>query len=220
MSIDLDQPLAWEQANQPEQAMLNDLQGNILKSHGRGHAAHVCLRFDDPPQARQFVRALGHELTCAQKQLTDSKEFSNTHTLAGQFLALLLSAAGYAALEIDASKVPSGAAFRAGMQQRGDKLADASPITWDEHFQHACHAIEDQFEFIQRHWANNPGFVTSSAGLDPIIGQQASASYQWPIHRDEAVAPIAAPFGIGSFITLKGGEYFFAPSISFLTALS
>ncbi len=447
MRIDLDQPLAWEQANQPEQAMLNDLQGNIVKSHGRNHAAHVFLHFEDPPKARQFVRALGHELTCALRQLNDTKEFKKTRTSAGQFLAFLLSAAGYDALEIDSSKIPSGAAFRTGMKQRGADLADSPPITWDKHFQQACHAmvliaddsapnvrrdlrrlrrkierhvgvseigveigkvirneygratehfgyvdgisvpvmlredlpespehwsptaplgqalvqdpgggsatsfgsyvvfrkleqhvpafkqaeeqlahllglegsdeeragamligrfedgtplvlskedglspeapvndfsyagdplgrrcpmhahirkvnprgesvtqqppfsedehaerahmivrrgitydagllfiayqssIEDQFEFIQRHWVNNPGFVTSSAGLDPIIGQQASAPYQWPILWGEEAAPIAAPFGIGSFITLKGGEYFFAPCISFLTSL-
>jgi Dyp-type peroxidase family len=446
MSIDLDQPLAWERANDLELAMLADLQGNILKSHGRNHAAHVFLRFDNPPQARQFVRALGHELTSAVQQLNDAKAFRENNTPAGQFLALLLSAAGYAALEVDPAKVPAGAAFRVGMKERGGELADAPPITWDAHLQHACHAmvliaddsalnirrdlqqlrqkiarhggvneigvefgkvirneygraiehfgyvdgisvpvmlredlkptthwspvaplgqalvrdpggaadisfgsymvfrkleqdlpaferaehqlarmlglveedeeragamligrfedgtpvvlakedglspdqpvndfnyaddplgqrcpihahirkvnprgesvtqkspfcederaerahmivrrgitydagllfiayqssIEDQFEFMQRYMANNPGFVTSSAGLDPIIGQQASAPYQWPTHWGEAATPIAAPFGIGSFITLKGGEYFFAPSLSFLRSL-
>jgi len=47
MSIDLNQPLRWKTANAARVAMLDDLQGQILKGHGRRQAAHVFLRFDD-----------------------------------------------------------------------------------------------------------------------------------------------------------------------------
>ena len=79
--------------------------------------------------------------------------------------------------------------------------------------------INEQFEFIQRTWADNPNFpkylVLPETGDDPLIGQDTdrSASQNWPrgwgIEARKRV-------NFGGYINLKGGEYFFAPSISFL----
>lgn len=83
-------------------------------------------------------------------------------------------------------------------------------------------SIENQFAFIQSTWVNNEGFVKAGTGLDPVIGQAAAGGapnpQQW---RAEWGVPGSAqkPFSFHGFVTLKGGECFFAPSIPFLESL-
>src|SRR5262245_29654761 len=76
-------------------------------------------------------------------------------------------------------------------------------------------SIADQFEFIQRNWANDKDLWRRKRGVDPIAGQfgpdgQIEAQ-DWPINWGEGDR---ASFSFSSFVKLKGGEYFFAPSIS------
>ncbi len=79
--------------------------------------------------------------------------------------------------------------------------------------------LSNQFEFTQASWANNADFVRQSVGRDPIIGQrgpQAQAplnlSSRWG-HAD------TQPVIFEQFVKLRGGEYFFVPSISTLENL-
>jgi Dyp-type peroxidase family len=79
-------------------------------------------------------------------------------------------------------------------------------------------SIANQFALMQRMWAGNPCFVKPATGRDPIIGPRApgaiAGASQWPV---EWGKPETKPFDFGSYVTLKGGEFFFAPSIRFLT---
>lgn len=88
--------------------------------------------------------------------------------------------------------------------------------------------LGEQFEFAQSLWANNTGFPavpagTHAPGLDLIIGHG---------HRPPIDAPLrwgADPFAVPrqyqttdavpQTVTMKGGEYFFMPSLAFLQAL-
>lgn len=73
--------------------------------------------------------------------------------------------------------------------------------------------IANQFEFMQQSWANNPGFLKGGTGVDPVIGQGPSNPQPWP---NPWGGPGTKPFLFQDFVTLKGGEYFFAPSMAAL----
>lgn len=87
--------------------------------------------------------------------------------------------------------------------------------------------VEDQFEFIQRTWVDNKHFPTSvltngilikDTGDDPLIGQDRDEAQRWPKKWGDIDAGKKA-FNFESAVTLEGGEYFFAPSLPFLTSL-
>ncbi len=75
-------------------------------------------------------------------------------------------------------------------------------------------SLEDQFEFVQRQWVNNPNFPQPEAGQDPVIAQLAEP-------RSAHVPGLGQPqLSIPQFVRTTGGEYFFTPSISALVRLS
>src|SRR2546428_565958 len=84
---------------------LEDLQGNILKSHGRGAAVHLFLTFRQDKQSqvrvRDFLRKFADELTSATKQGEQAKTYKDTHQPGPTFVSLCLSAEGYRYLELD-----------------------------------------------------------------------------------------------------------------------
>ncbi len=82
------------------------------------------------------------------------------------------------------------------------------------------HNIEKQFEFIQQTWVDNPAFpnIFAGTGDDPLIGQDRDEGQKWPkIWGDKPAGK--KRINVESAVTLKGGEYFFAPSIVFLEAI-
>ena len=82
--------------------------------------------------------------------------------------------------------------------------------------------LDDQFVFTQNTWANNPGFPAPATGLDGVIGQPTNAgggqtySRKW----DDLSGPNpTVAFDFNGFVHMRGGEYFFAPSLIFLRTL-
>jgi deferrochelatase/peroxidase EfeB len=92
-------------------------------------------------------------------------------------------------------------------------------------------SIVDQFEF-QIIWSNLTDFLRPDTGLDPITGaakpgepavpQQWLRAYGSHNEIDFSKTPPQQhspyiPCHFGSWVTMRGGEYFFVPSLSFLT---
>lgn len=81
--------------------------------------------------------------------------------------------------------------------------------------------IEDQFEFMQRTWANSHNFSRFRTGLDPVIGQDGGPQERndrpnWPT---EYGSEDRHRIAFGEHVRLRGGEYFFAPSMEGLGKL-
>jgi Dyp-type peroxidase family len=84
-------------------------------------------------------------------------------------------------------------------------------------FQSYQASIENQFERIQISWANDENFLKNKTGLDLIIGQgnyPSESEYQTEWNSKDLNKIKKASFK--QFVAMKGGEYFFAPSILFL----
>jgi Dyp-type peroxidase family len=88
-------------------------------------------------------------------------------------------------------------------------------------------SIRTQFAFMQRGWANNKDFVRKpDTGLDPIIGQRDTENGELVDLKAQKWRP---EYGSGDkpqvedsfrdFVKMKGGEFFFTPSIPFLEKL-
>jgi Dyp-type peroxidase family len=76
--------------------------------------------------------------------------------------------------------------------------------------------LATQFEFLQASMANDVNMPQEGTGIDPIMGQNPSDTAQhWPPYLG-APRTEHKPFYFGNYVTLRGGEYFFAPSLSFL----
>ncbi|KAK7678571.1 hypothetical protein QCA50_018443 [Cerrena zonata] len=80
--------------------------------------------------------------------------------------------------------------------------------------------LANGFQFIQVSWANNTGFpfgkpADQVPGFDPIIGQAAdpASRIMGGTNPQNATANLGLP---AEWVVSKGGEYFFAPSISAL----
>ncbi|MED7930950.1 Dyp-type peroxidase [Nonomuraea sp. LP-02] len=80
-------------------------------------------------------------------------------------------------------------------------------------------SLVDQFEFTQRSWAGNPDFENPATGHDPVIGQGERAikvTFPKVWGKPEQSPPQAQ---VAQTVTMKGGEYFFAPSLAYLRGL-
>lgn len=145
MAINLNASLAWTKANDEQQRMLQALQGNILKGHGRPTTANIFFKLDPAKklEARRLLRELAnHHLTHAHRQLLDAAAFKATGVSGGPFVHVALSFAGYQALGLAAS-APNDNDFRKGMKDAASlaALADPPVAQWEAPFQQDVHGV-------------------------------------------------------------------------------
>jgi Dyp-type peroxidase family len=80
-------------------------------------------------------------------------------------------------------------------------------------------SLQGQFEFMQQAWANDSDFPQEGTGLDPIIGQgKRTVQVRYP--ETWGGTKLTAPQPqVPQTVTMKGGEYFFMPSLAYLKGL-
>ncbi|KAJ7636939.1 fungal peroxidase [Roridomyces roridus] len=72
--------------------------------------------------------------------------------------------------------------------------------------------LANGFQFLQQIWANKPNFVHTGEGYDPIVGADAGAPrVVTGLDPTNSTKSLTLPI---DFIVSRGGEYFFAPSLS------
>ena len=86
------------------------------------------------------------------------------------------------------------------------------------------HEIGDQFKFTQQTWVNLTQFPLQPGGphgIDPVIGQGPNnpGDQKLPKTWDDTAAAFASNAPFAGFVKMKGGEYFFLPSLTFLKNL-
>lgn len=77
--------------------------------------------------------------------------------------------------------------------------------------------IERQFEFVQQTWINNPVFGGLNGEVDPLVGYLDKGDAIMTVPADPVRTRV---HNIRRFVTVKGGAYFFLPSIRALRYLS
>ena len=79
----------------------------------------------------------------------------------------------------------------------------------------AC--INRQFEFVQSTWANNPFFQGLAAEVDPLIGTQCPSAESFTMPAEPYRQKVTE---LKQWVTVKGGAYFFMPSLTALRVLA
>jgi Dyp-type peroxidase family len=158
MLIDLDQELNPINPENPKyDRMLANLQGNILKSHGRNLAAHLFLEFTgEPKYVKKWIADFTNRfVTSAFRQLQETREYRLNKISGRTFGAIYLTAAGYQNLgfnlkSFNEARDPSSPEtyFRDGMKKGGKLLNDPCPDNWEQGYQgpeiHALLLLADE----------------------------------------------------------------------------
>ena len=77
--------------------------------------------------------------------------------------------------------------------------------------------IERQFEFVQQTWINNPVFGGLAGEVDPLVGNLPKGDCIFTVQGEPLRSRV---HGLSRFVTVKGGAYFFLPSIRVLNYLA
>jgi Dyp-type peroxidase family len=96
-----------------------------------------------------------------------------------------------------------------------DAISSASGVPRGLHFLCFNANIRRQFEFVQQTWVNNPKFPHQYDGPDPIVAQPGGGEFELP--GEPARRRVAA---LESFVTMRGGAYFFMPGLRGLAWLA
>lgn len=143
MAIDLTRPISGNPVAPEEQALLKNLQGNILKGHGRDHATLLFIRFKSTAgaDARAFLKHVATTFVRdAFLQLQQARDFKSTGKAGDVFVGVALAASAYPLLGLADAKTPADEAFRAGMRSR-KALKDPPASKWDEGLRQTSHAL-------------------------------------------------------------------------------
>lgn len=147
-------------------SLLNHLQANILKFHGRPTAWHVLLQFSDVAAVKNWIREYAGKITNAYTQLRDANTRKiNCHHDGGTIICFFLSRQGYTIL---GAHLPVGRSALQSMKAPAvqQKLRDSPVDQWEPAFRDDIHAmilladqdeqqLQNELNAIQEQEANN-----------------------------------------------------------------
>jgi Dyp-type peroxidase family len=145
--IDLSQSI---DLNDPDvRPFLADVQGNIIKGHGRDYTAHIFLTFPaDTKAVRTWIANFAtKQLTSAETQLQQTERYRKLRSGPGEpFAGFLLSTFGYDVLGFADDRKPTDPSFRAGLKKHNtvqdvDPISDPPVTAWEQGFQRDLHAM-------------------------------------------------------------------------------
>ncbi|NEP00356.1 MAG: Dyp-type peroxidase [Symploca sp. SIO2E9] len=128
------------------QEFLEDLQGNILKGHGRDYSVHLFLKWklEQVKKAKQWIKNFAQTYVTSAKQQADEALKYRTQKITGSVFAnIFFTRKGYQALGFGAIQIPKDQPFTMGMkhEQIRDSLGDPEVEEWEEGFQQEIHAL-------------------------------------------------------------------------------
>jgi len=127
--------------------LFENLQGNILKGHGRNFTAHIFVRFyrNNRTDAKQWLKNFSEKITSCKKQLKETIQFKKNGVSGGVFLGLYLTREGYDYLGANANFLSS---------MKDAKLNDPHVKDWEEGYQENIHAMlligDDDYDTLQK----------------------------------------------------------------------
>ncbi len=124
--------------------LLSDLQGNILKGHGRHHTTHIFVHFNGGREKRasEWLREFSkNSVTSFKKQLKDRELFNRNKIDGGMFASVLFTAEGYKYFKPKEEILLKDSAFLAGMKGRIDKNHDPVKEKWERGFREDTHIM-------------------------------------------------------------------------------
>jgi Dyp-type peroxidase family len=168
--VNFNAPISWKKSpGFDDLELLDDLQGNILKGHGRKHVRLLFLQFTGQNQGRALVRRLAPFVTSAFKQLQDADTLRRTGREGPPFVSLMLSPWGYQAL---GRGLPPSNSFAAGMKGQAAALGD-NPNTWERPY--AANNVDAVLLIAAGNDTADAGFVTSlEASYRLLVGNDAN----------------------------------------------
>ncbi|WP_294315611.1 hypothetical protein [uncultured Chryseobacterium sp.] len=114
--------------------MLGNLQGNILKGHGRNFTAHLFIRFykNNRKEAVQWLKNFAEKVTSCKKQLKETDIFKKNGISGSVFFGFYLTGEGYSYLGEKADFLTS---------MKNAKLEDPDVEEWEEGYREEIHAM-------------------------------------------------------------------------------
>jgi Dyp-type peroxidase family len=141
--INLQRPLDMNLSDPNIRGFLENLQGNILKGHGRQYTAHFLIRFNHrfTKTARTWLSFFANDKVTSALDQNNQKE-RHQQGKEELFAMVLLSATGYRALRINDLEIPDEGKgiFKSGMKVSFPNIEDDLP-TWGDPYQSDIHAM-------------------------------------------------------------------------------
>ena len=126
INVSIKEPLDYRDLD--NDALLQNLQGNILKGHGRDNTVQMIIWFDNtkqPDVKKWMARFADKKITSFKEQLRQREVYKRNRISNGLFAGIYLTSRFYTDFEFDLHKFENATAFSEGLLKRKDTIGDS-----------------------------------------------------------------------------------------------